>query len=83
MMMLILYKPELLFGESLSYDNRIHLEFNHVYHWHPFSPDEFNISGKVYSIDDFLFHPEVVVEHGMKDFVDSMSRGLAGKVWIY
>ena len=76
----LIYKPDLLFGQDFHYDNRIHLEFNHVYHWHPFSPDEYNISGTVYSMDDFIFHPEILVKHGMRDFVDSMSRTLAGKV---
>ena len=85
----IIYKPDLLFGEGYDYDNRIHLEFNHMYHWHPFNPDEYNISGTIYSIDDFMYHPELTVKHGMRDFVDSMSRNLAGKVhtivhcWIF
>ena len=76
----LIYKPEILFDESFPYDNRIHLEFNHVYHWHPFSPDEFNISGTIYTMNDSLGHPELVVKHGMKNFVDSYSRSLAGKV---
>ena len=78
----LIYKPDLLFGQDFHYDNRIHLEFNHVYHWHPFSPDEYDISGTMYSIDDFIFHPEILIKHGMKDFVDSMSRSLAGKVCL-
>ena len=76
----LIYKPDLLFGDNYDYDNRIHLEFNHMYHWHPFNPDEYNISGTVYSIDEFMYHPEMTVKHGMRDFVDSMSRSLAGKV---
>ena len=76
----LIYKPDLLFGDGYDYDNRIHLEFNHMYHWHPFSPDEFNISGTIYSIDEFMYRPEMAVKHGMRDFVDSMSRSLAGKV---
>ena len=76
----LIYKPDLLFGDGYDYDNRIHLEFNHMYHWHPFNPDEYNISGTIYSIDEFMYHPEMAVEHGMRDFVDSMSRSLAGKV---
>ena len=76
----LIYKPDLLFNDGYDYDNRIHLEFNHMYHWHPFNPDEYNISGTVYAIDDFLYHSEIVVKHGMREFVDSMSRSLAGKV---
>ena len=78
----LIYKPDLLFGDGFNYDNRIHLEFNHLYHWHPFNPDDYNISGTMYTIDDFIYHPEIVVKHGMLSFVDSMSRSLAGKVAI-
>ena len=74
------YKPELMFGDTFQYDNRVHVEFAHLYHWHPFNPDEFDIQGTKYNMDDFLFNAEPVVKHGMKDFVDSMSRGLAGRV---
>ena len=76
----LIYKPDLLFGDGYDYDNRIHVEFNHMYHWHPFNPEEYNISGHNYSMDEFMYHPEVVVKHGMSKFVDSMSRSLAGKV---
>ena len=74
------YNPELLFDSGFDYDNRIHVEFNHMYHWHPFSPDEFDVSGTTYTIDEFMYHPEIVVKHGMSSFVDSMSKGLCGKV---
>ena len=76
----LIYKPDLLFGDGYDYDNRIHLEFNHMYHWHPFSPDEYNISGTIYPFKDFEYHSEIVVKHGMRNFVESMSRSLAGKV---
>ena len=74
------YLPDVLFGEGYDYDNRIHLEFNHMYHWHPFSPDQYNINGTTYSISDFMYHPEIVVKHGMRSFVNAMSSGLCGKV---
>jgi len=51
-----------------------------MYHWHPFSPDQCNISSSKYDIDDLIYHPEMVVKHGMSEFVDSMSKRLAGKV---
>ena len=76
----LIYKPELLFDQSFQYDNRIHLEFNHLYHWHPFNPDVFNIDGKRYTIEDFRFNAAPVLEHGMRNFVDAMSKSLAGKV---
>jgi len=75
----LIYKPDLLFEDGFDYDNRIHLNSDHMYHWHPFSPDQCNISSK-YDIDDLIYHPEVVVKQGMSEFVDSMSNGLVGKV---
>lgn len=78
----LLFNPELLFGEQFQYQNRIAVEFNHLYHWHPLMPDEFNINGTKYNLKDFMFHPEIVVKHGMREFVDSMSRQRAGFVCI-
>lgn len=37
------FDPELLFGVPFQYQNRIALEFNHLYHWHPLMPDNFDI----------------------------------------
>ncbi len=76
----LIYNPEVLFGESFQYDNRIHLEFNVLYHWHPFMPDIFNIDGTTYTLDDFMFNADPVLKHGMAKFVDSLSRSLAGRV---
>ena len=76
----LIYKPDLLFDDGYDYDNRIHHEFNYVYHWHSFNPDEYNISGTIYSIEEFMYNSEIVVKHGMSKFVDAMSRSLAGKV---
>ncbi|XP_050414504.1 prostaglandin G/H synthase 2 [Patella vulgata] len=72
------FNPELLFGEEFQYQNRITIEFNHLYHWHPLMPDEFNISGTVYPIKDFVFQSDLVIKHGMKSFVDSFSKQRAG-----
>lgn len=74
----LLFKPELLFGEQFQYQNRIALEFNHLYHWHPLMPEEFNVEGTNYTVKDFLYNPGLVVKHGMGTFVDSLSRQRAG-----
>ncbi|KAK3088071.1 hypothetical protein FSP39_014318 [Pinctada imbricata] len=79
----LMFKPDLLFGELFQYQNRIALEFNHLYHWHPLMPDEFNINGTKYNLKEFLFHPEVVVKHGMREFVDSLSKQRAGAFGPY
>ncbi|WAR30236.1 PGH2-like protein [Mya arenaria] len=72
------FKPELLFGESHQYSNRITAEFNHMYHWHPIMPETFNISGTTYGVKDFLFRPDIVVKHGMRDFVNGLVNERAG-----
>lgn len=43
-------------------------------------PDEINISGTMYNLKEFMFHPELVVKHGMRNFVDSLSKQRAGLV---
>lgn len=76
----LLFKPDLLFGEDFQYQNRIAVEFNHLYHWHPLMPDRFNVSGKTYQMDEFVYHSGLVVEHGTRSFTDSLSRQIAGQV---
>ena len=51
-----------------------------MYHWHPLMPDTFNISGTVYTVKDFLFRPDLVVKHGMKDFMEGLLNQRAGAV---
>ena len=74
------FKPQLLFGEPFQYQNRIAIEFNHLYHWHPLMPDDFNINGTKYNLKEFVFHPEILVKHGIREFVDSLSKQRAGAV---
>ena len=76
----LFYKPEILFDEAFQYDNRIYVEFNHLYHWHPFMPETFNIAGTDYTIEDFIFKTEPVLKHGTGAFIDAMSKSLGGKV---
>nr|ALG96664.1 cyclooxygenase [Arabella sp. JCH-2014] len=74
------FEPELLFGQSFQYQNRISVEFNHLYHWHPLMPDRFNISGRLYEMPEFLFNTDVALEHGLTTMVDSFARQPAGKM---
>ena len=53
-----------------------------MYHWHPLMPEEFNISGTIYTVKDFLFRPDLVLKHGMRDFVDGLVHQRAGAVSI-
>nr|ALG96647.1 cyclooxygenase b [Prochaetoderma californicum] len=77
---LVTFKPELLHTEVFQYQNRIAAEFDHMYRWHPLMPDEFNISGVVYPIMEFIFKSDLVVKYGTKVFTDSLSRQIAGQM---
>lgn len=72
------FKPELLFGHLFQYQNRIAVEFNHLYHWHPLMPDDFTIGGVNYTMKDFLTRQDLLVKHGLGTFVDSLSKQNAG-----
>lgn len=74
------FKPELLFGHLFQYQNRIAVEFNHLYHWHPLMPDDFTIGGVNYTMKDFLTRQDLVMKHGVAEFVDSLSKQNAGAV---
>ena len=54
-----------------------------MYHWHPLMPDTFNISDTIYTVKDFLFRPDIVIKHGMKDFVTGLVNQRAGAVSIF
>ncbi|XP_014673630.1 PREDICTED: prostaglandin G/H synthase 2-like [Priapulus caudatus] len=50
------FNPELLFDVPYQYQNRIAVEFNHLYHWHPLLPESFNISGQTYPMKSYMFN---------------------------
>ena len=79
----LLFVPELLFDTPHQYSNRITAEFNHMYHWHPLMPEEFNITGTTYGVKDFLFRPDIVIKHGMRNFVDGLIHQRAGAVSLH
>ncbi|XP_077824190.1 prostaglandin G/H synthase 1 isoform X7 [Macaca mulatta] len=54
------FDPELLFGVQFQYRNRIAMEFNHLYHWHPLMPDSFKIGGGR-NMDHHVLHVAVDV----------------------
>lgn len=76
----LMFDPTILFGYPFQYQNRIMVEFNHLYHWHPLMPTTFNISGTDYNMKEYMFHSEIVFKHGLANIVDSMSRQRAGMV---
>ena len=78
------YEPELLRDSShnFQYSNRIHLEFNQLYHWHPMAPDAIEIDNSTYTIQEMSFSLKAVNEHGLEKFVDAISKQPAGAVSI-
>ncbi|XP_074251398.1 prostaglandin G/H synthase 1 isoform X3 [Saimiri boliviensis] len=73
------FDPELLFGVQFQYRNRIALEFNQLYHWHPLMPDSFKVGSREYSYEQFLFNTSMLVDYGVEALVDAFSRQSAGR----
>ncbi|XP_066294844.1 prostaglandin G/H synthase 2-like [Branchiostoma lanceolatum] len=76
----LFWDPELLFKDQFQYQNRIFVEFNHLYHWHPLMPDQFHVNGTTYGMKDYLFNSDLVFKHGFGATVDAMSRQIAGQI---
>lgn len=74
------FDPELLFSSQFQYRNRIAMEFNQLYHWHPLMPDSFQVGPQEYSYEQFLFNTSMLVDYGVEALVDAFSRQSAGRV---
>ncbi|XP_047475523.1 prostaglandin G/H synthase 2-like [Penaeus chinensis] len=72
------FEPELTHGTRFQYHNRIHAEFNHLYHWHPLIPDTLNVSGTDYAIMDMAYSTAPVFKHGLDEFIHTMVNSRAG-----
>ncbi|XP_047381285.1 prostaglandin G/H synthase 1 isoform X2 [Sciurus carolinensis] len=74
------FDPEMLFRVQFQYQNRIALEFNQLYHWHPLMPDSFKLGSQEYSYEQFLFNTSMLVDYGVEALVDAFSRQNAGRI---
>jgi len=63
----------------MQWQNRIAVEFNHLYHWHPFLPDEFNLGGKKYSIFELFYNTDILISRGVSHILDDFSHQIAGE----
>ncbi|XP_066978739.1 prostaglandin G/H synthase 2-like [Macrobrachium rosenbergii] len=72
------FEPELVHGTRFQYHNRIHVEFNHLYHWHPLIPDTIEINGINYTIMDMTYNILPIFKHGLDEFIHSMVNNRAG-----
>nr|ALG96672.1 cyclooxygenase [Tubulanus polymorphus] len=75
------YDPALLHGAAVQYQNRIYLEFNHLYRWHPLMPDTFKINGEDYSMLEFMNKgTDVLINSGLANFLKSLIAQQAGQI---
>lgn len=74
------FDPELLFSTQFQYSNRIAMEFNQLYRWHPLMPNSFKVGAQEYSYEQFLFNTSMLVDYGVEALVDAFSRQRAGRV---
>ncbi|XP_044296033.1 prostaglandin G/H synthase 1 [Varanus komodoensis] len=74
------FDPELLFGSPFQYRNRIAVEFNQLYHWHPLMPDSFNIQNQAYDYDHFIYNTTMLTDYGVEALVEAFSRQRAGQI---
>ncbi|XP_042334158.1 prostaglandin G/H synthase 1 isoform X1 [Sceloporus undulatus] len=74
------FDPELLFGVQFQYRNRIAVEFNQLYHWHPLMPDSFRIRDKEYNYDQFIYNTTMLTDYGVEALVEAFSKQRAGQI---
>ncbi|XP_069330727.1 prostaglandin G/H synthase 1 isoform X2 [Eulemur rufifrons] len=74
------FDPAMLFNVQFQYRNRIALEFNQLYHWHPLMPDSFKVGSREYSYEQFLFNTSMLLDYGVEALVDAFSRQSAGRI---
>jgi hypothetical protein len=72
------FYPDLMQGD-MQWQNRIAVEFNHLYHWHPFLPDEFVLGDKKYSIFELFYDTDTLIQRGVSHVLDDFSRQIAGE----
>ncbi|KAK9974332.1 hypothetical protein ABG768_022435 [Culter alburnus] len=74
------FDPTLLFTSQFQYQNRIAVEFNQLYHWHPLMPDSFHIDGKEIQYPQFIFNTSILTHFGVEKLVEAFSTQPAGQI---
>ncbi|XP_051525346.1 prostaglandin G/H synthase 1 isoform X1 [Myxocyprinus asiaticus] len=74
------FDPTLLFTSQFQYQNRIAVEFNQLYHWHPLMPDSFHIDGDEIQYHHFLFNTSILTHYGVEKLVEAFSTQPAGQI---
>ncbi|KAA0716351.1 Prostaglandin G/H synthase 1 [Triplophysa tibetana] len=74
------FDPSLLFNSQFQYQNRIAVEFNQLYHWHPLMPDSFQIDGDDIQYSHFIFNTSILTHYGVEKLVQAFSTQPAGQI---
>ncbi|XP_066509315.1 prostaglandin G/H synthase 1-like [Hoplias malabaricus] len=74
------FDPTLLFRSQFQYQNRIAVEFNQLYHWHPLMPDSFFIDGDEIPYSQFIYNTSLLTHYGIEKLVQAFSTQAAGQV---
>jgi len=60
------------------YQNRIALEFNHLYHWHPFLPELYQFGEDIYNEQQVVWNNSIIYKYGISKLIESFSVQQAG-----
>nr|ADB65786.1 cyclooxygenase [Gammarus sp. KV-2010a] len=74
------FKPQVVHGTRFQFHNRINVEFDHLYHWHPLIPEGIKVEDSYYSLMDMAFSTKSVFTHGLDAFVKALVTNRAGKL---
>ncbi|XP_018615461.2 prostaglandin G/H synthase 1 isoform X1 [Scleropages formosus] len=74
------FDPTMLFNTNFQYRNRIAVEFNQLYHWHPLMPDSFLIDGDEIPYSQFTFNTTILTHYGVEKIVESLTLQIAGQI---
>ena len=73
------FEPDLMSDAPRhQYQNRIALEFNHLYHWHPFLPELWQFGDEVYHDQQVIWNNSLIYQYGISKMIESFSIQHAG-----
>ncbi|MFY9294088.1 MAG: peroxidase family protein [Methylorubrum rhodinum] len=63
--------------------NRISIEFNLLYRWHPLVPDTFRFKGQILPHEQYRFNNRLVEENGVEAILNAASLQPAGHIGLF
>ncbi|KAF2356542.1 hypothetical protein FHG87_012701 [Trinorchestia longiramus] len=76
----IRFRPHVVHGSRFQFHNRINIEFDHMYHWHPLVPDGLTINDTYYDLREMAFSVKPIFTHGLDAFIHALNTNQAGKM---